>query len=844
MTISTPFLANQTIQKNQDCGTAKVDISSPAAQSLVEDRFPDIPHLNPQSLSPSLNPIMVVDGAGLDKLKAYLSRVNEYTYDYETNVCDRFFHRRARCLGIGDRNEQYIIDFLPFAGSKEALIRSQGLYRKSGIVSEVDRLLLEPVVEIIRPSLESNSHLKVGHYLEFEYITSKWCLGIRPWNLFCTFRAERSITNGKIPLHQKDFWGLADLVRRYCHFQISKDEQKGFDLETPLTDKQITYLALDIRLPTALKGGQQAIIQADDAKQAKIGKPGLSWSVKIDMNAIPAFGDMHLNGMLVDEGQWKQIIADNERDLRVAVEEMDTHFIPVVGRKVKWDQAEIDRLETVWRAYGEKSPEEEAISLELRSCRKDKQRTEELKEKRAALESLRKEAKDRAKAEYTAERAKGNAKAQADYAKMEGGAAINYNSPIQLLAALHAGPFGLNKVNLKESNDVAMEKHGDLPVIKAIRKYRSLTKALGTYGYRWITSREEIDKETGKYGFVDPDTGRIHARFNQFGADTGRPSCTDPNMLNLPQDERYRHAFVSRPGHDMVDKDCSGQELRFLVEYTQEPSWLDAFRRKKDVHSISAEKISKELWKQAANMEEATMLIDGKLKKIPPCAYFHNDRAKCACPKHKEMRNRYKALTLGKVMGKTVYSFAQELGLSKEEMQKVLDGWESEFRITESTLEKMRNSSYENKEARTLGGRRRFVTPVSYESAKKAALEKYGDRCDQNKITQTMQSKIAAVKREGGNVCMQGSAADQMLLAMGCGFDPNGKPYLWHILEPIYDAMLLLYVYDEFLVESPEQHSKAIEAEVEDAIIRSGAEFVKSVPMISEGMVSKRWQKE
>jgi DNA polymerase I-like protein with 3'-5' exonuclease and polymerase domains len=700
-------------------------------------------------------------------------------------------------------------------------------------MSEANRQILEPVLKVIRPSLESNSHLKTGHYLEFEYIVSKWCLGLRPWNFFCTYLAERNLTNGLVSVNTKDFFGLADLVRRYCKFQISKDEQKGFDLKTPLTDEQVTYLALDIRLPTVIRGAQEAKIKRD----------GLARSVQIDNNAIPAFGDMHLNGMLPDPELWKQIISDNERDLKLAVAEMDKHFIPIVGQKVKWDQDEIDRLHAVYKSYDEPSPEEVALSEQLKGCRKDPVRKAELTELRAAHQAMRKVAKEKAKLEYTTERAKGNAKAKSDYSKAEGEAAINYQAPQQLLAAIHAGEFGLNAKNFKSSGDEELEKHIHIPIIKSIRQYRSVKTALKMFGYRWLTSREEKDPITKKFGFVDPDTGRIHAKFKQFGADTGRPACTSPNMLNVPNEDRYREAFISRPGYDMVDKDCAGQELRVLVEYTQEPAWLDAFRRGKDVHSISAEMISKQLWKQAANMTESIMLVDGKPKTIPPCAYFHNDREECVCPGHKVMRKRYKALTLGKVMGKTVYSFAQELGLSKEDTQKVIDDWENELRITQTTLENLRNKCYEKREARTIAGRRRIITQVTYESAKKSALEKYGDKCDQNKITQTMQSKIAAVKREGANVNFQGTAADQMLLAMGCGFDPNGKPYLWHILEPKYRAMLLLYLYDELLVESPEEHSRSVELDVEDAIIRSGAEFVKSVPMVSKGMVSKRWQK-
>lgn len=813
--------------------TFNIDTIQASESVEVVDKYPDIPKLNPATLVPSLNPIMVVDGAGLDKVAAYLARVNEYTLDYETNCVDRFFHRRARTLQLGDRNEQYIIDLLAFAGSKERLIASQGLYRKNNTMSPSDYQLLEPVVSVIRPSLESNSHLKVGHYLQFEYEVSKWCLGIRAWNFYCTYLAERNITNGLISVHQKDFFGLDDLVRRYCKFQISKESQTTFDLESPLTDEQIVYCALDIRLPGALKGSQEIKIKRDKLDRA----------IRIDMDAIPAFGDMHLNGMFADPDKWKRIISDNERDLKLAVAEMDRHFIPVVGQKMKWDQAEIDRLKNVYEAYKEKSPEEIFIDDERRLLKRKDPRYAELGEKRAALEAMRAVARDRANEEYKAERTKGNAKIKADYAKMEGDAAINYNAPAQLLKALHDGPFGLNSKNFKSSGDDEMEKHAGIPVIKAVREYRSLKTALKMFGYRWVTSREEKDAVSKKFGFVDPDTGRIHAKFSQFGADTGRPSCTSPNMLNIPKEDRYRWSFISRPGHDLVDKDCSGQELCVLVEYTQEPAMIDAFRRKKDVHSISAEKISPLLWKQAANMTESMVMVDGDIQKIPPCAYFHNDKEKCKCPKHKEMRARYKALTLGKVMGKTVYSFAQELGMSKEETQKVLDAWDNEFSLTEKKLVELRNLAYDKKEARTRAGRRRIITPVSYEKAKKAAQEKYKDRCTQERITQTMQSMIAGVKREGGNVCFQGTAADQMLLAMGCGYDPNGKPYLWHVLEPKYDAKQLLYLYDEFLVEAPEEVSASVDADVEDAIIRSGAEFVKSVPMSSEGMVSKQWQK-
>jgi DNA polymerase I-like protein with 3'-5' exonuclease and polymerase domains len=102
---------------------------------------------------------------------------------------------------------------------------------------------------------------------------------------------------------------------------------------------------------------------------------------------------------------------------------------------------------------------------------------------------------------------------------------------------------------------------------------------------------------------------------------------------------------------------------------------------------------------------------------------------------------------------------------------------------------------------------------------------------------------IAARKREAGNLPIQGSGADMMKEAMGCGFDSNGKPYLWHLLEPEYGALLENYVYDEFVTESPEANSEAVSSEVSDAIIRAAAEFVTIIPMESEGAIAKRWRK-
>jgi DNA polymerase I-like protein with 3'-5' exonuclease and polymerase domains len=383
-------------------------------------------------------------------------------------------------------------------------------------------------------------------------------------------------------------------------------------------------------------------------------------------------------------------------------------------------------------------------------------------------------------------------------------------------------------------------KFPDLGIVQALRKFKAIEKQLATYSYRWIMTRDEKDPLTKKSGYVDPDTGRLHPDFRQCGADTGRPSCTDPNVLNLPRDPRYRKAFISRPGYDMVCKDCAGQELRILTEYSQEPAWIKAFLNKQDVHSISSEMINKELWKSATIHVETT-LKSGKV--IPPCAYYYDDRKKCDCPGHKTIRDVYKAFNFGMVYDKSDFTFAIELNKDKDDVAVMTSAWKAEFAITQRCLEKLRNDGYNKHEARDLAGGRRIMRSISYEQAKIASYEKFAEKTTADRIMKTMEGMIAAVKREAGNMPIQGTGARLMMLAMGCGFDPEGKPYLWHTLEPKHQALLLNYVYDEFVVESPEPNSVSVGEAIEDAIIRAGGEFVKCVPMESDGMISKRWQK-
>src|SRR4051794_21246016 len=80
----------------------------------------------PSEMVPPLKPFLVTDLEGLSVVVDYLKLTPVFGFDIETNVVDNFVNRRIRTIQIGDRDQQFIIDLLAFAGTKEALIASQG----------------------------------------------------------------------------------------------------------------------------------------------------------------------------------------------------------------------------------------------------------------------------------------------------------------------------------------------------------------------------------------------------------------------------------------------------------------------------------------------------------------------------------------------------------------------------------------------------------------------------------------------------------------------------------------------------------------------------------------------
>jgi DNA polymerase I len=152
--------------------------------------------------------------------------------------------------------------------------------------------------------------------------------------------------------------------------------------------------------------------------------------------------------------------------------------------------------------------------------------------------------------------------------------AINPNSHQQVLKAFRA--MGISVEDTRDGTLVPLADR--FPTVDALLRYRKADKALAFL--------------KGLATHINPITDRVHAKYNQLGADTGRFSCSDPNLQATPTDKAIRNCFVPLPGNKLVIGDYSQIELRVAAQITQDDRMIKAFREGQDLHVLTASLIT------------------------------------------------------------------------------------------------------------------------------------------------------------------------------------------------------------------------------------------------------------
>lgn len=130
-------------------------------------------------------------------------------------------------------------------------------------------------------------------------------------------------------------------------------------------------------------------------------------------------------------------------------------------------------------------------------------------------------------------------------------------------------------IDLPSTREHVLRDHADHPAVKALLDYRTVSKITSNWGGDWCDRVRH------------PRTGRVHPDWRQM-VGTGRIACSEPNLLQVPKEARYRACFGGEPDRAVVVADYSQQELRILAAVSQDEALTEVFRSGGDLHRTTA----------------------------------------------------------------------------------------------------------------------------------------------------------------------------------------------------------------------------------------------------------------
>ena len=347
--------------------------------------------------------------------------------------------------------------------------------------------------------------------------------------------------------------------------------------------------------------------------------------------------------------------------------------------------------------------------------------------------------------------------------------------------------FNLNST--PQLREVLFEQQG-LPVIKRTKTGpstdSSVLEELATEGHeipRLMMEYRELEKLRSTYvdalpQLVLPRTGRIHTRFNQTVAATGRLSSSDPNLQNIPirteLGREIRKGFIPADGYLFYRADYSQVELRILAHFSGDEPLVRAFNEGIDVHK-----------------QTAAVVFDIALDLVTP-----------------EQRSQAKTINFATLYGQGAFSLARQLGIGRDEAKAFIDQYFERFSGVRAYLDGQVAIASEKGFVETLMGRRRHIPELQ---AKNWNVRQFGERVAQN-------------------TPIQGTAADLIKKAM---LDLSSA-----LAESDTGARLLLQVHDELLFEVPSGEEDDL---AELVVSRMEGAMELRVPLVAEGGVGKNW---
>lgn len=320
------------------------------------------------------------------------------------------------------------------------------------------------------------------------------------------------------------------------------------------------------------------------------------------------------------------------------------------------------------------------------------------------------------------------------------GGPFNVNSPKQLsevlFERLKLPVVKKIKTGFSTNEEVLSKLSSQHPLPALILEYRQMAKLKSTY----IDALPLL---------VDPKTKRLHATFNQAGAETGRLSSNNPNLQNIPIrtefGQRIRKAFVPyAKGHVLLSADYSQIELRILAHLAKDEELKKACRGEGDIHRYTA----------SLMFEVPENTVDEK------------------------MRYAAKRINFGIIYGMSAFGLAKDLDVPVAQAQDFIDKYFLRYpkvrHFLDGEIQKARDLGY----VTTLFGRRRYLPDIHNRNM---GLRQFAER-------------------QAINAPMQGTAADVIKIAM--------VEISRQLVKEKLSSTMIMTVHDELVFDVPQEEVK------------------------------------
>ena len=362
---------------------------------------------------------------------------------------------------------------------------------------------------------------------------------------------------------------------------------------------------------------------------------------------------------------------------------------------------------------------------------------------------------------------------------------VNWSSPKQVCEVFKAVGIDIKDDEGKESvGALIQQRNKDNELVKLFTDYQKTTKLVKSYGLDF-------------FKFLNDKTERIHPNFTQI-LNTGRMSCSSPNLQQIPSNQVFRNCFVPTEGKTFVVADYTGQESIVFANKCRDRNLLNFYDNKLgDMHSY------------VAKLCFPADLKDLELKEIKK--------------ERPDLRQKAKGAGFAIQYGGNGYTISNNLNISRAEGDKVYENYCNAFPDMFDYFDKV------SEEVIDQG----YVT-FNNVTNRKSFLSKYDEYLG-TKNEYHKRKLEGSFTRMSYNYPVQGTSADITKIACIYLFQYIMKNNL------IGKVLIVNIIHDEVVIECSEDMAQQMANVLQDCMEKSGKLFCKRIELKAEPNITKQW---